>query len=332
MEEKKCKIICLTPVKNEEWIIGKFLKAASIWADSIIISDQGSTDDTVKIASQFPKVTIIDNSKLLEYNEKEYRLPLYNEARKLPGKKLLIQLDVDEFLTPNFDDLEWKTMMEAPIGTRFLFNWYNIQTNMNSYFVEDNKPFAFMDDGSEYDSGIIHCPRIPLRRDVPYVKLNSINVLHFQFVNWDRMELKHMWYRMYEKVIHPRKSIIQIWREYHYEKNRPIDNINVFALPREYLDGYNKYGIELTSVLKVPEKHWDNRMVDYIVRYGWKRFKRVDVDKNYIRQIDHHEVLKSQKLKYNAIDLLIINYLKRTQRNKNKIYIKVIDLLLMPFF
>ena len=152
MEESKGsirpKIICLTPVRNEEWIIEKFLKAASIWADHIILSDQGSTDNTAKIASQFPKVSVIDNSKLHDLNEREYRLPLYSEARKISGKKMLVLLDADEFLTPNFDDLEWNTMLNAPIGTRFFSIWYNIQTNLNSYFIEYEHVFAFIDDGA----------------------------------------------------------------------------------------------------------------------------------------------------------------------------------------
>ena len=51
-------IFCLMPVKNEEWIIERSLSSASIWADKIIVSDQGSTDRTVEIARRFPKVTL----------------------------------------------------------------------------------------------------------------------------------------------------------------------------------------------------------------------------------------------------------------------------------
>ena len=36
------KIICLTPVKNEGWILERFLKCTSLWADYIIIADQSS--------------------------------------------------------------------------------------------------------------------------------------------------------------------------------------------------------------------------------------------------------------------------------------------------
>ena len=78
-------IFCLMPVKNEEWIIERSLSSASIWADKIIVSDQGSTDRTVEIARRFPKVTLLDNSKLEEFNEQEmllYLLKLENIQEK----------------------------------------------------------------------------------------------------------------------------------------------------------------------------------------------------------------------------------------------------------
>ena len=137
---------------------------------------------------------------------------------------------------------------------------------------------------------------------------------------------------MYEKTVYPDKNTIRIWRLFHYEKNLPIDNVKVYTLPKEYLSGYNKYGIELTSVLKLREKHWDDRMIKYIAENGWKKLKRLDVNRGYIRRIDQKGVLKSQKLGYNIIDLFIINYLRITQKNKNKLYIKVIDRFLMLFF
>ena len=133
MDENKTKVICLTPVRNEEWIIDKFLRATSIWADLIIVADNGSTDKTAEIASKFSKVIIVDNSNVKDYHEKNMRAPLFDEARKIPGKKLLIAADADEFLTPNFNDPEWKMMLEAPVGTRFIFKWCNIQPNLNSY-------------------------------------------------------------------------------------------------------------------------------------------------------------------------------------------------------
>lgn len=332
MEESELKVICLTPVLNEEWIIEKFLSAASIWADLIILSDNGSTDNTVNIASKFPKVKIIDNSKMKDYNEREMRKPLYDEARKITGKKLLVSLDADEFFTPNFDDIEWETIKKATVGTRFIFNWINIQPNLTSYFILNDKPLAIMDDDSPYDVGILHQFPIPMNKNKPYIKLNNVKVLHYQYINWERLELKQMWYRMYEKVINPKKNSIAIWRQIHYRKNRPIDNMEVYPLPSDWINGYNKYGIELTSYKIINNNPWNKKIISYIKEFGWKRFKRVDVDINYIRSIDENGELSSIKFKESIIDKVLCIYLKITQNSSNKKRIKLIDYFLMKIF
>lgn len=46
---RKTQIVCLTPVRNEAWILERFLKAAELCADHIVLADQDSTEP--KIAS-----------------------------------------------------------------------------------------------------------------------------------------------------------------------------------------------------------------------------------------------------------------------------------------
>lgn len=48
-------IFCLMPVKNEEWIIERSLSSASIWADKIIVSDQGSRIGLLRLPGDFQK-------------------------------------------------------------------------------------------------------------------------------------------------------------------------------------------------------------------------------------------------------------------------------------
>ncbi len=55
MENEKPLLICLTPIKNEAWILDRFLKCASLWADYIIIADQQSTDSSIEIAKNILK-------------------------------------------------------------------------------------------------------------------------------------------------------------------------------------------------------------------------------------------------------------------------------------
>jgi len=40
--------ICITPVRNEAWIIERFLAAARTWATTVVIADQGSSDGTAR--------------------------------------------------------------------------------------------------------------------------------------------------------------------------------------------------------------------------------------------------------------------------------------------
>jgi Glycosyltransferases involved in cell wall biogenesis len=97
----KRKVICLTPVKNESWILERFLKCTSLWADHIIIADQNSDDGSEEIAKSFQKVIYVKNSAS-QFNEPERQKLLINEARKISGEKVLVALDADEALTGNF--------------------------------------------------------------------------------------------------------------------------------------------------------------------------------------------------------------------------------------
>ena len=79
------KLICLPPVLNEAWILERFIKCASLWADHIIIADQGSTDGSVEIAKRYEKVIFIDNQTDGDFNEMKMRAPLFEAANKIEG-------------------------------------------------------------------------------------------------------------------------------------------------------------------------------------------------------------------------------------------------------
>ena len=96
-------IICITPIKNEAWILDRFLKCASTWADHIIMADQGSTDGSLEIIQHYPKVRLVE-APCQEFNMGKMRQALLEMARTIPGPRIIISLDADESLSANWKD------------------------------------------------------------------------------------------------------------------------------------------------------------------------------------------------------------------------------------
>ena len=128
-------IIVLTPVRNEAWILRRFLKCTSLWADQIIIADQMSEDDPRAIAQAFPKVTVVENPHR-EYSEVARQRLLIEAARRIPGPRVLMALDADEIMSANIlDSEEWRTALRAPPGTVLCFAKVDLFNSPAHYFL-----------------------------------------------------------------------------------------------------------------------------------------------------------------------------------------------------
>lgn len=195
------KIICLTPVKNEEWILERFLKCASLWADHIIIADQNSTDRSVEIAKSFEKVTLIINDST-KFNEPDRQKMLLDEARKISGEKILIALDADEFLSSNILENSSLTLLrQQPIGTNIYLESLNIHPDFKQYWTKGFHYFGFVDDGSEHWGKEIDSPRLPINKNAVRLNVKDIKVLHFQYTDIERAKYKQIWYQCLEKTL-----------------------------------------------------------------------------------------------------------------------------------
>ena len=188
----KPNVICITPIKNEQWILDNFIQCTSLWADYIIIADQNSTDKSKEIAQKYPKVILVDNPSS-EYNESSRSKILIEAARRIPAPRLIIALDADEMLTANFMySPEWEKVLQVPQGTMIKFSWANVAPDFKSYW---NTPMEFhwglMDDGTEHIGSKIHSNRIPISSSgITPISLQEIRVLHYQYTHWERMKSK----------------------------------------------------------------------------------------------------------------------------------------------
>ncbi|MGB3385332.1 MAG: glycosyltransferase family 2 protein [Marinomonas sp.] len=309
MNKEKAKVICLTPIKNEAWILHQFLSAASLWADHIIVADQMSDDGSREIAKKYPKVILIDNESK-EFNEPERQRILIDEARKISGKKLLIALDADEFISANaFASQDWEDMLNADEGTVFKFRWPFIKPHFKQYWSGDEAkmPFAFMDDGSEHIGKKIHSTRIPLPDESVTKKVNDFVVMHYQFTDWKRMESKHRWYQCYERLEFPKKSAVSIFRMYTHMYR--VNNKFIHDIPPSWFQGYLDNDININSVTIEGVYHWDQEVELMFAYHGEEKFNNIDLPNN---------------------DSLLLRYLRSTVSFDN-VFIKLLDKLLIKF-
>lgn len=266
-------VICLTPVRNEAWILDRFFRCASVWADHIVVAEQGSDDGSLEIARAYPKVTLLENPSAT-FNEPERQKMLIAAARRFPGPRILVALDADEALTANFrSSPDWAALLAAAPGTVVYFRWANLRPGVRSYWSPVHSlPFAFVDDGSDHVGKAMHNPRVPVPPGAPQLRLQDIRVLHYQYADWDRMESKHRWYQCLERLAWPSRSAIEIYRTYHhmYEVRRG----DVHGLPDEWLSGYEALGIDMRSIGGQATYWWDREVLNLFASNTAERFRR----------------------------------------------------------
>jgi glycosyltransferase involved in cell wall biosynthesis len=269
---EKPQIICLTPVKNEAWILEKFLKCASVWADRIIIADQNSDDGSPDIARRFPKVQLIENDSK-EFNEPERQKLLIDEARKIPGPKILIALDADEFFSANFSKTrDWELIQKAVPGTIINFHWACVLPDRKKYYIYPGEfPLGFVDDGSDHQGKIIHSPRLPIPDDNPSVLVKGFKVLHFATIDFERFKSKVRWYQCLEYIKGRWEGrLIDLYRWYHRDFHIPGEYIK--TLPDEWIKGYEAE-IDLLDITEEPYYRWDIEMIRLFADEGTKNFE-----------------------------------------------------------
>jgi len=323
-------IICITPIKNESWILDRFIQCASQWADYIIIADQGSTDDSRTIASSYPKVILIENNAQ-NYDEGYRQRLLLAKAREIPGERLIIALDADEMLTANWSNSpEWEQMKSAARGTIFRFSWLNVWPDFKTAWVPgDGIPFGFIDDGREHQGQVIHSTRIPVTQANPSILLKESKVLHYQYTNWPRMKSKQRWYQCWEKINNPNKRPIQIYRQYHHMDAPPPTE--VVPINPEWFTNYEEQHIDMRTIPRSDFYHWDRELLAWFEKYGIRTFSRLgiwDADWKALAQDLDVATVEDPRT---SIEKYIHRWLAATQGNYTQAHIRFWQRLLILF-
>lgn len=324
-------VICLTPIKDEAWILDRFLTCASLWADHIIVADQGSVDGSREIVQRYPKAILLENTAPA-YDEGARQKLLLEAARRIPssGHRILIALDADEILTANWNHCgEWESVRTAVPGTVITFNWVNLRPDLQTCWVpSDELPLGFVDDGSEHFGSTIHSRRVPSPVGAPTLNLRALKVLHYQYTDWARMASKQRWYQCWERINHPHRRAANVYRQYHHMLE--VGSKQILLIQPEWLRGYEQAGIDVTSVRRDGTYRWDREILDLLRRYGAATFRRVDIwdvdwasiSKSLGR---HDEAITDPR---SVIDLMVLAWLKATQSGHTRLHVRLCQWLL----
>ena len=270
----KTKVICLLPVKNEAWILKHFIEAALAWADILIIGDHNSTDDSASIARQYDRVKLITLSNPA-FDAGERRRKLLEEARKIPGKRLIFYLDADEMLSANWaESAEWDLMLNAPPGTNFQFESYFLLPGLEKAVIY---PFitAFTDDGSEYMGTKINEPRIPATTG-QRIWLQDIKLIHYQYIDLQRLLSRHQYYKCVD-FIDAGTRPFAVCVEYQ-DTEIKSQGLPVVPVDEKLLKGYTWLDDFRSKRNNIEKCYWfDEEILNYFDKYGTKRFSKINI-------------------------------------------------------
>lgn len=301
--ENAAKIVVLTPVKNESWILNQFLTVTSLFADCIIIADQQSTDDSVSICNRFEKVIVVPNPNE-KYDEADRQLLLINKARDLfHGQKILLfTLDADEIISYQalqYNDI-WNAMRLSKPGTSFSFEKPDILPGSakcirwkNNYF-----PLAYVDDGTVHSPQKIHSRRIPASKFGEDVKIDEIKILHFGFARPNVQSAKMRYYSMLENINNtsPFYRRRRIYRSY-FDPYTFYSSANIQVVPETWIKGWMDWSVDLFN-LEDPVYSWHClKSLQLFYKYGSRRFHLDDIwDFEWKICLEHFKKLKFQDL------------------------------------
>jgi len=251
------KKILIIPIKNEEWILEHTLTCASLFFDHIIIADEKSTDDTPNIYKKFPKVIYFQN-EAKTYDEGNRRQILLDAARKIEGYNFIAHLAADEIFSANIlDPLVFDEMVkDKEPGTAFSFQWVQLWRSEHKYrndkgsvWTDFDRPFAFIDDRKvNFEPGFAHLSIIPESLVFKAISIPHIKVLHYQFVDFERILRKQRWAKLlefghYEQPIFL-KSLILNNKYYEYKDEA---RLKLADTQKNWLAGYPSYTIKADS-------------------------------------------------------------------------------------
>lgn len=324
----KPKLIVITPVRNEAWVLEAFLTHCSSWADHIIIADQHSTDGSREIAARFPKVILIDNPDE-EMHQANVRLLLFKEVDKIKGKKIVWAMDADEFLSEGFLHTKgWETILNSQPDSIFCFRWQNL---IHDFCHEDSTPLkpaewacyfnpetCISELYAQAEKKAIHEARVPCTKNAHYITIDDIQFVHLARINITRTRNKNDFYQVSTlNKLSQNISAVSLFRTYHY-----IPAIHTLKqdVVLTTADGTSR----LNHLVHTSDhgQYYIDEIVSILKREGLNKFQKLSI-------WDNPDICAAGIQYQTPLCIRLLHgYLRNSQRYSETLVVRIIDKLL----
>lgn len=272
------KIVVVTPVKNEEWILERFLTVTSLFADHILVADQQSVDRSRVICARFPKVHVVENNSPT-YDENHRQRLLLDSARKLvPEERFILALDADEILAADGLSVPaWSAIHSAAPGTGFYFEKPDLMPSLTAcrrgktFF-----PLGFVDDNAKQTGKLIHSMRIPLRTGHARIEMPEVKFIHLALVRPAEYRARQRHYSVIENV-NRTKSLRQRLAYYSPAVYESALYANTDAVPPSWFQGWLQRGISFETFPSTELNQYNQQVLAHLNTHGAARFFYDDI-------------------------------------------------------
>ena len=318
------KRVLITPVKNEAHYLPSFIEHHLQYFDKIVIADQRSTDNSWEISTSYNDVVAIKNNSE-SYDERQRRLLLIHEARKIDKKPFVVGLDADEFLL--LKNSEWDSVTELLCGQypdhSVQFDWMALRPGGQNW-SRFKHTFCSPSLTGELPEGFIHIPRVPLSEKS--VHLKSPIVLHLNLYFPKRQQMKTWWYMAMEAIKRTNKNV-DLNRI--YQRSATGDSAPIEPVSKEYETQIQSL---LTHINR--EDTWDtwhkNEIIQMLSGTDLPALQNIDIWK-YPWDLDLRAIGYYEEITPPLSHQIIFQWFRKTRKCKPTIPIRLIDRLLRTF-
>lgn len=260
------KIICLMPVRNEDWILGLSVRAALMWCDEVIINLHACTDGSLSIIDDLDMQDLtrvwILRSRDAEWTEMKHRQELLNLARSHGGTHMVL-VDADEVLTGNLLGKIRPMVERTAPGSILMLPWLCLRGSIDQVitsglWAHQNASTAFPD-SPEYhwatrDGYDLH-HRHPMGAELGWycpISHREAGLMHLQFSSSRRLLAKQFLYQLIEMKRWPGRRSVDAVRQMYTRTVEESENAQTSAVPDSWWAPYS----HLMQYLHLEREPW----------------------------------------------------------------------------